>query len=275
MTEWQKLVKAFAIVLAVFLIIGIIGGIVSGLSMLGFVFSPKVHNATVDEVVLSEQPLTDIYELEVELANYALVIEEGDTLSVAYDDRNKRVTVEDNKLKIEEKKKLFHGQEGYVVILTVPKDYFFTEVSITMGAGRLDIEHMSTNVLDLELGAGNVEISNLTAITSVDIDGGAGDLSITDSQISDLDLAMGVGELTLSADLIGNNQIDLGIGDSDIKLKGTANDYRFDITKGVGEITFDGEKYTTDSSSVAIQHDDISNLEINCGVGKVNIAFIQ
>ncbi len=275
MTEWQKFVKAFAVVLAVFLIIGIIGGIVSGLSVLGFVFSPKAHDATVGEEVLSEHPLSNVYELEVELANYALVIEEGDTLSVAYDDRNKRVTVEDNKLKITEKKKLFYGQEGYVVILTVPKDYFFTEVSITMGAGRLDIEHLSTNSLDLELGAGNVEISNLTAITSVDIEGGAGDLSITDSEITDLDLAMGVGALTLETDLIGNNQIDLGIGDSDIKLKGTANDYRFDINKGVGEITFDGEKYTADSSSVTMQHDDISNLEINCGIGKVNIDFIQ
>lgn len=275
MTEWQKLIKAFAIVLAVFLIIGIIGGIVSGISVLGFIFSPKAHNATVSEQVLSEQSLSNIYELEVELANYALVIEEGDTLSVAYDDRNKRVTVDGNKLKIEEKKKLFHAQEGYVVILTVPKDYFFTEVSISMGAGHLDIKQLNTNVLDLELGAGDVDISNLTAITSVDIDGGAGDLSITDSEITDLDLDMGVGALTLSADLIGNNQIDLGIGDSDIKLKGTADDYRFDISKGVGEITFDGEQYKSDSSDVTMHHDDISNLEINCGVGKVNIDFIQ
>lgn len=275
MTEWQRLIKAFAIVLAVFLIIGIIGGIVSGLSVLGFVFSPKVQNDFVSDVVLSEQPLSNIYELDVELANYELVIQEGDSLSVAYDDRNKRVTVDGNKLKIEEKKKLFHGQEGYTVILTVPKDYFFTEVSITMGAGHLGIKQLSTNVLDLELGAGNVDISNLTAITSVDIDGGAGDLSITESEITDLDLQMGVGALTLSADLIGNNKIDLGIGDSDIKLKGTADDYRFNISKGVGEITFDGEKYTTDSSSVTMQHDDISNIEINCGVGKVNIDFFE
>ena len=275
MTEWQKLIKAFAIVLAVFLIIGIIGGIVSGISVLGFIFSPKAHNANVSEQVLNEQPLSNIYELEVELANYELVIEEGDTLSVAYDDRNKRVTVDGNKLKIEEKKKFFHTQEGYVVILTVPKDYFFTEVSISMGAGHLDIKQLSTNVLDLELGAGDVDISNLTAITSVDIDGGAGDLSITNSEITDLDLQMGVGALTLSADLIGNNQIDLGIGDSDIKLKGTADDYRFDISKGVGEITFDGEQYKSDSSDVTMHHDDISNIEINCGVGKVNIDFIQ
>lgn len=275
MTEWQKIVKTFAIALAVFLIVAIIGGILSGLSVLGFVFSPKAHNNTVSEEVLSSQPLTSIYELEVELANYALIIEQGDTLSVAYDDRNKRVTVEDNKLIITEKKKLFHGQEGYCVVLTVPKNYIFTDVSIVMGAGLLDIDYLRTNSLDLELGAGNVDITNLTAITSVDIEGGAGDLSITDSEITDLDLDMGVGTLTLETDLIGNNTIDLGIGDSDIKLKGTASDYRFDITKGVGEITFDGEKFTADSSSVAMYHNDISNVEINCGIGKVNIDFIQ
>lgn len=275
MTEWQRLIKAFAIVLAVFLIIGIIGGIVSGLSVLGFVFSPKAHNDSVSDVVLSEQPLSNIYELDVELANYELVIEEGDMLKVAYDDRNKKVSVDGDKLKIEEKKKLFHNQEGYTVILTVPKDYFFTEVSITMGAGHLGIKQLSTNVLDLELGAGNVDISNLTAITSVDIDGGAGDLSITESEITDLDLQMGVGKLTLSSDLIGNNQIDLGIGDSDIRLKGTPDDYRFDISKGVGEVYFDGEQYKSNSSDVTMHHDDISNLEINCGVGKVNIDFFE
>ncbi|MBQ2971776.1 MAG: DUF4097 family beta strand repeat protein [Ruminococcus sp.] len=274
MTDFQRAIKYIAIIIAVFLIIAIIGGIISGLSILGFVVNTNSIESSTE--VLTTQPLTDIYELEVELASYELIIKEGDTLSVAYDNRNKSVVVDGNTLKITEKKKLFHfGQEGYTVILTVPENYFFTQVSLKMGAGRLKVDALSTNELNLELGAGNVEISNLTAITSVDIEGGAGDLSITESEITDLDLQMGVGALALSSNLIGNNQIDLGVGDSDIKLKGTENDYRFDITKGLGEVTFDGEKFSNASPSVSMQGDNISFVEINCGVGKVNIDFIQ
>lgn len=268
MTQWQKLVKAFAVVFAVFLIISIIGGIVSSLSVLGYVFNIKTDRATVSEEVLSRQPLSDIYELEVELANYALIIEQGDTLSVAYDDRNKRVTVEDNRLIITEKKKLLYGQEGYVVILTVPKDYIFTDVSITMGAGRLDIDYLNTNALNLELGAGNVDITNLTAITSVDIEGGAGDLSITDSEITDLDLAVGIGECDLSATLIGDNDIECGVGDADITLNSSADSgYTVSVDKGIGDVTFNGQSI----ENGAVVGFGSNKVDISCGIGDVTI----
>lgn len=270
MTELQKIIKYIALTLAICLIVGIFTSIFSAFSVFTYIFDKNTQTASVEPS--DTQTFSDIYELDVELSNYEFIIETGDTLSLSYDSSNKKVRVDGNKLIITEKNKPFSfQQEGYTVVLTVPKDYFFTEVSIEMGAGQLVIEELSTNLLSLELGAGDVDIRNLTAITSADIDGGAGELSVTNSEITGLDLDMGVGSLALDSKLIGNSTIDLGVGDSNLILRGTADDYRFDITKGLGEITIDGEKYSSFSNNTISGESNF--VELNCGIGNVNVDF--
>ncbi len=273
MNDFQKAIKYIAIALAVFLIVAIISGIISSLSVIGLIFGTQ--NKTADPQNIVSQSFTDIYELDVELDTYELVIKTGDELSVKYDSKNKNAKVVGNKLVISERNKLFHRQEGYTFVLTVPEDHVFNKASLHMGAGHLGIEKLNVGELELELGASDVDISDLNAVTSVDIEGGAGDISITNSQINGLDLNMGIGKLTLDSKLIGNNNINLGVGDSDINLKGKADDYRLDITKGIGEITIDGEKYSNNMEKFSTEIGGTSFVELDCAVGNVNIDFTE
>ena len=53
-------------------------------------------------------------------------------------------------------------------------------------------------LLNGDLGAGKTDISNVLVLNDCDIDGGAGEIVIDNSELSNLDLDMGVGKVTIS-----------------------------------------------------------------------------
>jgi len=152
--------------------------------------------------------------------------------------------------------------------VTVPEDYEFDELKISAGAGNIDIERLCADKLDLDLGAGNVEIDEIKVARSADIDGGAGNMNISSGSIRNLDLDMGDGEITVCCDLCSNNDIDCGIGEMNLALCGDKDDYRVKIEKGVGAVSFDGEKLGSGSYG-----NGANRIEISGGIGEINVEF--
>ena len=116
------------------------------------------------------------------------------------------------------------------------------------------IEKISADNLNLNLGAGKVEIDNIETYTSTLIDGGAGKIDINNGLISYLNFDMGVGEVNLTARVLGKSEIDCGIGAANINLLGNSNDYQIDVDKGIGEFTID---------NVSVHDEDIYGSGIN------------
>lgn len=156
-----------------------------------------------------------------------------------------------------------------VLTIILPKNASFERIYFFAGAGKLAIDALSAETVDLELGAGNVTIGALTATREIDIEGGAGRIEILDGALHDLDLEMGVGELKLSAALLGDCDLALGVGSSEITLIGSMADYTLDIEKGLGAITVDGKTVTDFGSSGS----GASHVEISGGVGAICVNF--
>lgn len=68
--------------------------------------------------------------------------------------------------------------KGVTVILNIPEGFVFDDATIETGAGKVEIDTLSADILKLSLGAGEAEIKKLTANSRADIDGGAGKLKI-------------------------------------------------------------------------------------------------
>jgi hypothetical protein len=134
--------------------------------------------------------------------------------------------------------------------------------------------------MSIDLGAGrtNLKLGSL-ALTSLDINAGAGDvdLDLSDSQsLSQLDFKMGAGELTL--DLTGDWQDDLdaaikgGVGEISLKLPSNVG-VRIVVDTGIGGVdtsglTKDGDTYTNDAygdSEVTLR------IDIDGGIGQINL----
>ena len=267
MSDAQKVIKYVAISLAVLLIVTIISSLVYLFNALGNTFSlDKEYNDNLETINFNEE----INNITIDLISADLTVKYGTQLKIEINS-NINYTIDDNLLLIKENKNNFLKNRNNLVTLYIPSDKVYDDVKISNGAGIISIEKISANNLNLNLGAGKVEIDNLETYTSTLIDGGAGKIDINNGLISYLNFDMGVGEVNLTARVLGKSEIDCGIGAANINLLGNSNDYQIDVDKGIGEFTID---------NVSVHDEDIygsgiNSLDVDGGLGKVTIKFIN
>lgn len=270
MNSVQKVIKYLALAFAVFLSVSIIGGIITGLTGISYILSGR-NNEAVGE--MQAYPIEgEISSLSLSLSGAKLKIKTADKFSVESNHNYISVKSEEGKLSIKETKKLFSVYpKGITVILYIPEGFVFDKAAVETGAGKVEIEELSADILKLSLGAGEAEIKNLTANSRADIDGGAGELKIDGGRLCNLKLDMGVGELTLKSRIEGKSELDYGIGETELTLLGSREEYKIEIDKGIGEAKLAGESMRDDSVYGAGEN----RIEIDGGIGAIKIEFSE
>ncbi len=273
MTTLQKIIKYIAIVLAIFLSVSIIGGIIGGLGLLTGIdeiadnYKDKDSVAKMETYELS-QDITDI-DIEISAADFEILV--GEKLALESNISNLTVKDKNGKLVIEQKEKSFFNVNlnNRNIKLYVPKDFSFNLADIETGAADFNADMFLCNKLKLKYGAGNVNIARLYANKEADIEGGTGKFSIEDGIIFDLDFEMGVGNIDITASLYGGSEIICGVGNSKINLIGDKSEYCLKLEKGLGTIKVGGEKINNNTA----YFDGENKVEINGGVGNIDVDF--
>ena len=194
--------------------------------------------------------------LDIELKYDDLILEEGDSFCVrVYDDSGKNVTVKESSdtLKVKSTKKLSKNRK---VCISYPEDVKLQELEIEMGAGTVYLNRdIETEKLSVEMGAGEFESKNPVTAREADLEIGTGSMTFADLSARKTDGECGLGEL-------------------DLTLTGTQEDYNYDLECGVGNLDVGSESY-----SGLGREDHISNtgadrkLELECGMGNVSVSF--
>ncbi len=268
MTTFQKVIKYLAMAFAIFLTVSIIGGILSAVGLFGGFFGGDAVAEDIKTYTVS----SDISNLEVKINAADFTIKQGESFSV--ESNLKHLTVEDKNgvLTIKETEKLSGSTyTGAVLTLYIPADTIFEKANITTGAGRLTVDRLAADTMSFELGAGEVTIDTLIATSNVDIDGGAGKITVSGGALHNLDLDMGVGQLNLTSALTGESDFDLGVGDSNITVIGKRDDYKLDIEKGIGNITIDG----TSISNTKGFGSGNNSIDVSGGIGAIDLKFTE
>ena len=270
MNSVQKVIKYLALAFAIFLSVTIIGGIITALAGVSYIFSGGSKEVAGE---MQEYPVDeDISSLSLSLSGAELKIKTADKFSVESNHNYISVESENGQLCIKETKKLFSFYPGGVmVILNIPEGFVFDEAAVETGAGKVEIESLSADVLSLSLGAGKADIKNLTANSRSDIDGGAGEVKIDGGQLCDLRLDMGVGALSLKSRIEGQSQLNYGIGETRLTLLGSHEDYQIEVDKGIGEARLAGESMRDD----AVYGTGENQIEIDGGIGAIHIDFSE
>ena len=265
MTALQKVIKYCAIDFAIFLIVSIISGICGTVSAIPFLLGGNAAGEIQTHSVSGE-----IENLKIEVSAAALEIVSGSSFSVESNHKYLTVKEDNGSLNISEEK-IFGGvsSDGVTVLLTVPEEFVFEDAQISTGAGKVSIDTLCANTLELDLGAGSADIGCLNVSSAARISGGTGKLAIQSGQIHDLSMDLGVGKLELTGKLTGNCTMDYGIGDAELNLLGKKEDYKIEIDKGVGSATLDGMAMADDS----VYGGGENRIDIDGGVGSVRINF--
>lgn len=269
MTSLQKVIKYLAMGFAVFLTVSIIGGILGAVGLFGGFFGGGSITGEMKTYSVS----ADVQELDIEIGAADVYIKEGDAFSLESNLKDLKVDEKNGTLTIKDSSKIkLSGSSSVkdaVLTLYIPKQTVFDNVRLSTGAGRLTVDALHSQSLDFDLGAGEVSIGNLVAEKSADIDGGAGRITVSGGELCSLDLDMGVGQLNLCSALSGSCKLDLGIGETNVTLIGSKDEYKLDIEKGIGSISIDGKSVSDYGSSGTGDR----KVEINGGVGAINIEF--
>ena len=256
MNTTQKVIKAFAICLAALIILSIING-VAHLVTSAFSFNNDVN--------INETYNSDINNIKIDVGTTNMVIKYGDTFSITAENVSKefKIKEEGNTLIIKEKNiTIFGNKKSSHTTITIPSS--LNNLSIDIGAGKLELSDITSNNFSLNQGAGKVVITNLIS-NNTTIDGGTGELHITSSKLQNLDLDLGAGKCYYNGILLGNNKIDQGVGELILDLY--REDYTIKASKGLGSITINGERYSKDVTV----GEGINDIKIDGGIGSIII----
>ena len=194
--------------------------------------------------------------LDIELKYDELILEEGDSFCVrVYDDNGKNVTVKESSdtLKVRSTKKLSKTRK---VCISYPKDVKLQELEIEMGAGTVYLNRdIDTEKLSVEMGAGEFDSKNPVTAEEADLEIGTGSMTFAD----------------LSAKKISG---ECGLGELDLTMTGTQENYNYDLECGVGNLDVGSDSYSGLGREKSISNTGADRkLDLECGMGNVSVNF--
>ena len=273
MTTAQKVIKYIALGFAAFLIVTIISAILSGgyalLRAFGLIHVDK--NIVTEELKVISSEVKEISTLKIDLSCTNLDVKIGDNFKVETNNSKITFTNDNGSVKIkEENRNWLNNNKKSNLIIYIPGDMIaIDETKIETGAGKINIEKLNTQSLYLELGAGDVYIKNLTVTKEAKIDGGLGRTELKSCEINNLKANLGMGEFVFNGKLIGKNEIDSGVGAIDIDLMDNKGNYKINVSKGLGNVTLDGQKLEMDR----VYGTGENYLDVDGGIGEIKIEF--
>ena len=212
---------------------------------------------------------SEYHSLDIKINAADFYIELSDKFSIESNLKDLSIKEENGTLVVVHKIEKSVSYTNAIFKLYIPNDIVFEEVDIESGAGRFTLNSLSAKSIELEFGAGQVNIASINASSSIDIEGGAGEINISSGSLNNLSLKMGVGSLNLTATLNGKSNLEFGVGESNMTLIGSKDDYSFNIKAGIGSISIDGKAYSEFNNNKNAQNEII----IKGGVGALNVSF--
>lgn len=207
-------------------------------------------------------PKEKIRSLRLDLGAAEAFIREGDAFSLkmmGYDDVDfTSVVTEDGVWKISDGgyraailgfRGLFRGRKA---IITIPADYRFRSVHLSMGAGTITGESISTKECVLNVGAGQMTLLNF------DCEGA--------------DMKCGMGEIKIEGKMTGRCRVDCGMGSVTANLA-PLEDYGYDLSVGMGDVKIGEDGFSGMSGKHRMNRNAENFFKVTCGMGAVNIRF--
>ena len=148
----------------------------------------------------------------------------------------------------------------------------FEKLSLELGAGEMHVEGLEAETILVKVGAGSIVLDNLCAKQAVEFHIGTGEIRAYDFVGQNMTAKCGIGELYVNGSIIGENNIECGIGEVLCELLGKEEDYSYTVNCGVGEVRIGTKEYhgISKNSKIGTRKD---SFKVHCGIGSVKISF--
>lgn len=271
MTTTQKIIKYLAIAFALFLVISIFS-IIFGLSreIISSINSDKKDSKLLEEYTTISNNVNNIESFKIDISNDNIEIKEGEKFEVKTNDPDVKFYHENSKVKIKTDKTfswhLSNSSRGTIIIY-LPNESNISELDLNLGAGKIDIDKIFVETLLMDLGAGTMTAKEINVYEKATINGGAGNINIYSGTINNLNLKLGAGNASIESDLTGSNTLTTGVGKLNLGLSRSKDNYKFDISKGLGNIILNDFEVSED----ILIGDGEAKIKISGAIGNIII----
>lgn len=271
MTTTQKIIKYLAIAFALFLVISIFS-IIFGLSreIISSINNDKKESELLEEYTTISNNVNNIESFKIDISNDDIEIKEGEKFEVKTNDPDVKFYHENSIVKIKSDKTfswhLSNSSRGTIIIY-LPNEFNISELDLNLGAGKIDIDKIFVETLLMDLGAGTMTAKEINVYEKATINGGAGNINIYSGKINNLNLKLGAGNASIESDLTGSNTLTTGVGKLNLGLSRSKDNYKFDISKGLGNIILND----FDVSEDILIGDGETKIKISGAVGNIII----
>ena len=271
MTTTQKIIKYLAIAFALFLVISIFS-IIFGLSreIISSINSDKKDSKLLEEYTTISNNVNNVETFKIDISNDDIEIKEGEKFEVKTNDPDVKFYHENSKVKIKTDKTfswhLSNSSRGTIIIY-LPNEFNISELDLNLGAGKIDIDKIFVETLLMDLGAGTMTAKEINVYEKATINGGAGNINIYSGTINNLNLKLGAGNASIQSDLTGSNTLTTGVGKLNLGLSRSKDNYKFDISKGLGNIILND----FDVSEDILIGDGETKIKISGAIGNIII----
>lgn len=271
MTTTQKIIKYLAIAFALFLVISIFS-IIFGLSreIISSINNDKKESELLEEYTTISNNVNNIESFKIDISNDDIEIKEGEKFEVKTNDPDVKFYHENSIVKIKSDKTfswhLSNSSRGTIIIY-LPNEFNISELDLNLGAGKIDINKIFVETLLMDLGAGTMTAKEINVYEKATINGGAGNINIYSGTINNLNLKLGAGNASIQSDLTGSNTLTTGVGKLNLGLSRSKDNYKFDISKGLGNIILND----FDVSEDILIGDGETKIKISGAVGNIII----
>lgn len=186
-----------------------------------------------------EFDIDEIKDLNLEIENAEIIIKEEKRenilLKVFQSNSHFEYDVDHDCLKIEQSNSWQNKNNSLKLYIYIPTGFQFEEVIAEAGVGKLSISSINAKKIDLEVGAGQLEVKKVSCEKELDIDCGLGDISV--------------------------------------ELVDSLSKFAYNIDCGMGNVTIGDDHYSGVAQSKTSHHNQHKDRKINidCGMGNVTI----
>ena len=177
--------------------------------------------------------------------------------------------------------KLFSFEsDDAILVIKIPEGKIFNEISMEIGAAEVSFEtELAASEIDITVGAGNAVGRENEALTLkadyATLEIGAGSMNLSGIEAAELNAECGAGELNLQNVTAENADVDCGIGQISMEMTGQREDYNYEVNCGIGQVVIGNDSYSGLGQSKQIQNNGSKFMEIDCGIGEIDISFIN
>lgn len=161
------------------------------------------------------------------------------------------------------------------IVIMIPESLQLNKMNLNFAAGDVTVNLPKSKIenTDLDVDAGDLTVSSLNS-TDLKINIGAGEMDADHLNTKTATIECGMGDVTVEHLTVTEKLVaSVGMGEITMNLNGNKNDYNYEISCGMGNLSVGDQSYSGLSNDATIDNHAQVDVKLDCGMGNLEVNF--